>query len=114
MPSFISYAAYSGCAIQIPFLWSSNPAVRSRAAGNVRANVQMIHEIAVHWKIAALLVRVPQIYGLRTAREGEENPVLKYLFVFSRNSTSNVCTKDTKSTRSSSRTNQNTSRTHGN
>ncbi|MCJ1471554.1 hypothetical protein MMC13_000194 [Lambiella insularis] len=55
MPSFISYAAYCGCAIQMPFLWSSNPAVKERAVANVRANVQMIHSIADYWKFAALL-----------------------------------------------------------
>lgn len=56
MPSFISYAAYCGCAIQIPFLWSSNQAVRERAVANVKVNVQMIHTIAEYWKFAALLV----------------------------------------------------------
>lgn len=57
MPSFISYAAYSGCAIQIPFLSSSNPAVKERAVANVKANVRMIHTIAEYWRFAALLVR---------------------------------------------------------
>jgi hypothetical protein len=66
MPSFISYAAYCGCAIQIPFLWSSNPALKQRAITNVRTNVRMVQTIADYWKFAALLVRnmfVPRITG---------------------------------------------------
>ena len=56
MPSFIAYAAYSGCAIQIPFMWSSNTAVKDRARANVRANVKMLHILGAYWKFAALLV----------------------------------------------------------
>jgi hypothetical protein len=56
MPSFVAYAAYSGCAIQMPFLWCSKQAVKDRAQANVRANIQMIHAMASYWKFAALLV----------------------------------------------------------
>lgn len=59
MPSFIAYAAYCGCAIQIPFMWSSNQTVRERTTANVRTNVQMISTIAAYWKFAALLVNQP-------------------------------------------------------
>lgn len=55
--TFIAYTAYSGCAIQIPFLWCSNTAVRRRAAANVRTNVRVISAMALCWKFAALLVR---------------------------------------------------------
>lgn len=56
MPSFIAYAAYSGCAIQVPFMWSSNPAVRERAHANVLVNVKMLHTLRAYWRFAALLV----------------------------------------------------------
>ncbi|KAH8697046.1 hypothetical protein BGW36DRAFT_160144 [Talaromyces proteolyticus] len=59
IPSFVAYAAYCGCAIQIPFIWCSNPTVRARARANVRANVKMIHILAEYWKFCSLLeVRV--------------------------------------------------------
>jgi hypothetical protein len=54
--TFIAYAAYSGCAIQIPFMWCLNSKVKERAITNVRANTKMIHKMAPYWKFAALLV----------------------------------------------------------
>ncbi|KAF5974791.1 hypothetical protein FCOIX_8092 [Fusarium coicis] len=42
MPIFVAYAAYSSCAIQIPFLWCSELSVRERAQSNIDANVKMI------------------------------------------------------------------------
>ncbi len=59
MPSFIAFAAYSGCAVQIPFMWCSNLAVRERAHSNVMANIKMIDTMAAYWKFAALMVRTP-------------------------------------------------------
>ncbi len=56
MPSFIAYGAYCGCAIQIPFMWSSSRSVRERANANVKANMKMINMMATYWKFAALLV----------------------------------------------------------
>lgn len=56
MPGFVAYAAYCGCAIQIPFMWCIDPAVKERAKANVRANVKMIHTMANYWKFSALLV----------------------------------------------------------
>ncbi|KIX06345.1 uncharacterized protein Z518_04321 [Rhinocladiella mackenziei CBS 650.93] len=53
--SFIAYAAYSGCAIQIPFMWCLNKNVKSRAIANVRTNVMIIRAMAPYWKFAALL-----------------------------------------------------------
>jgi hypothetical protein len=55
-PSFTCYAAYCGCAIQIPFMWSSNISVRERASTNVRANMEIIKHMSPYWKYAALLV----------------------------------------------------------
>ena len=54
--TFIAYAAYSGCAIQIPFMWCLNAAVKKRATANVRTNIKIIHAMAPYWKFAALLV----------------------------------------------------------
>jgi len=56
LPSFVAYAAYCGCAIQIPFLWSSEPRIRDRAQKNVRTNVKIIRILAKLWKFSALLV----------------------------------------------------------
>jgi hypothetical protein len=56
IPTFVAYAAYSGCAVQIPFMWCSNAAVRERINANVRANIKMIQNVAAYWKFAALLV----------------------------------------------------------
>lgn len=56
MPSFIAYAAYCGCAIQLPFLWSSNRDIKEKAKANVKTNIEMMHIVGFHWKMAALLV----------------------------------------------------------
>jgi hypothetical protein len=57
MPSFICYGAYAGCAIQIPFMWSSNRSIRERTYNNVKANMKMINIMSEYWRFAALLVR---------------------------------------------------------
>ncbi|KAK3648891.1 hypothetical protein LTR22_013116 [Elasticomyces elasticus] len=62
MPSFICYGAYSGCAIQIPFLWSSKQSVRERAWINVKTNMNIISNMATFWKYAALLVILLKVY----------------------------------------------------
>jgi hypothetical protein len=56
MPSFIAYAAYCACAIQIPFLSCSNVVVKESAVAKVAANVRMIEIMASFWKLPALLV----------------------------------------------------------
>ncbi len=63
IPSFVAYAAYCGCAIQIPFMWCSNPAVQERAHTNVRANIKMIHTLASYWKFCSILVRTFKYYA---------------------------------------------------
>lgn len=55
-PSFVAYAAYCSCAIQIPFLWSSDQAIQELVRANIKVNVQMIHTVGNHWKFAAMLV----------------------------------------------------------
>ncbi|KAH8681957.1 hypothetical protein BX600DRAFT_544414 [Xylariales sp. PMI_506] len=70
MPSFVCYAAYSGCAIQIPFMWCLNPKVRERARANVRANVTMIHAMADYWKLAELLkVQVRFLFDIHRRKQ---------------------------------------------
>ncbi|KAH7011168.1 hypothetical protein EDB80DRAFT_711345 [Ilyonectria destructans] len=76
MPNFVAYAAYCGCAIQIPFMWCLNLKIRERAHANVKANVRMIHTMAHYWKFAALLqVYVRCLYNIHhrgpTILEGE-------------------------------------------
>ncbi|RTE80224.1 hypothetical protein BHE90_005297 [Fusarium euwallaceae] len=55
MPSYVAYAAYCSCAIQIPFLWCSEPTIRERAHVNVGANVRMMQAMSPYWKLASLL-----------------------------------------------------------
>ncbi|CCT66802.1 uncharacterized protein FFUJ_12968 [Fusarium fujikuroi IMI 58289] len=55
MPIFVAYAAYSSCAIQIPFLWCSEPSVKERAQSNIDANVKMMQGMSTYWKLASLL-----------------------------------------------------------
>ncbi|OCT45727.1 hypothetical protein CLCR_01572 [Cladophialophora carrionii] len=55
IPSFVAYAAYCGCAIQIPWIWSSQPVLRQRAQRNVRANVKLIQLLGKYWRFTALL-----------------------------------------------------------
>jgi hypothetical protein len=56
MPSFIGYAAYCACAVQIPFLWCSKPEIKQRAHANLLTNLSGIQGIGKHWKFIELLV----------------------------------------------------------
>lgn len=56
VPMFMGYAAYCGCAIQIPFMWSSNPTVKARAVSNVNANSKLLQLMTVDWTFASVLV----------------------------------------------------------
>ena len=56
IPSFVAYAAYCGCAIQVPFIWCCEQSVRESAYANVKTNAAMIHVLSKFWKFAALLV----------------------------------------------------------
>ncbi|QPC79169.1 hypothetical protein HYE68_009921 [Fusarium pseudograminearum] len=65
MPIFVAYAAYSSCAIQIPFLWCSEPTVRAKARSNVELNMGVIEGMSSYWKLASLLqVYVRCIYDV--------------------------------------------------
>ncbi|KAH7191847.1 uncharacterized protein B0J16DRAFT_393909 [Fusarium flagelliforme] len=59
MPIFVAYAAYSSCAIQIPFLWCSQLEVKGQAQLNVQTNMKMIQGMSSYWKLASLL----QVYA---------------------------------------------------
>ena len=61
IPSFVSYAAYCGTAIQIPFTNSSDRKIRERAQNNVHVNVKLIEMMSAYWKIAELLVGAPSV-----------------------------------------------------
>jgi hypothetical protein len=58
IPSFVAYAAYCGCAIQIPFMWCSEATVRERTHRNVRINAKIISALSQYWKLTSLFVRV--------------------------------------------------------
>lgn len=58
IPCFAGYAAYCACAIQIPFMWCSEPGVRKRAYSNVRTNIRMINILSKYWKFASMLVGI--------------------------------------------------------
>ncbi|CAK7234816.1 hypothetical protein SBRCBS47491_009077 [Sporothrix bragantina] len=55
IPSFVSYAAYSACAVQIPFFWCSNQDVQTRARSNVLMNLRGINS----WTLYKTLSRNP-------------------------------------------------------
>ncbi|KIH87585.1 hypothetical protein SPBR_05040 [Sporothrix brasiliensis 5110] len=55
IPGFVSFAAYSACAVQIPFFWCSNQDVQTRARSNVLVNLRMIQQMGKHWKYVSLL-----------------------------------------------------------
>lgn len=54
--SFLGYAAYCACSIQIPFLWCTRPEVKQQAHMNVVTNLNMILIIGKIWKFVQLLV----------------------------------------------------------
>ena len=56
MSSFIGYAAYCACAVQIPFLWCTKPEVKQRAHANLLINLGNIQGVSKHWKFIELLV----------------------------------------------------------
>jgi hypothetical protein len=57
MPTFVSYAAYGGCAILMPYMFCSEATIRRQAQASVEMNVRMIHGMAEFWRFAELLVR---------------------------------------------------------
>ncbi|KAH8808017.1 hypothetical protein F5884DRAFT_857574 [Xylogone sp. PMI_703] len=93
LPGFIAYAAYCGCAIQIPFMWCSNPTVKKQSQENVKTNIKIIDTIAQYFKFAALLkIHVRCIYKIHarhpTILENEPKYIdIKELTRFKMNST---------------------------
>ncbi|KIL85000.1 cupin 2 domain-containing protein [Fusarium avenaceum] len=55
-PGFVGYAAYSSCAIQIPFLWCRKSGVRESTMANIEANLDVMRRIGKRWKFVAELV----------------------------------------------------------
>jgi hypothetical protein len=58
IPSFVAYAAYCGCAVQIPFMWCSEGKVKERTQRNVRINLKVITTLSQYWKLSSLFVRI--------------------------------------------------------
>lgn len=56
IPGFVAYAAYCGCAVQIPFMKCSNLAIKEKASANVMTNVRMMHAVGRYWRVAGSLV----------------------------------------------------------
>jgi hypothetical protein len=46
---FVGYALYCSCAIQLPFLWSVEPAVAENARRNIKFNLETMAKIGRNW-----------------------------------------------------------------
>ncbi|KAI1815135.1 hypothetical protein GGS20DRAFT_361908 [Poronia punctata] len=69
VPLFMGYAAYCGCAVQIPFMWCANPTVRERAIANVRTNTKLLQLMSVDWKFTSILnAYVHYLYTVHSKR----------------------------------------------
>ena len=56
LPSFVGYAAYTACAVQIPFFWCMNQDVQDLVRSNFLANLRIIQQMGKYWKLITLLV----------------------------------------------------------
>lgn len=56
LPSFVAYAAYCGCAVQIPFMWSTDKHTKEMVHKNVKNNLKIIKALSQYWKYTSLLV----------------------------------------------------------
>jgi hypothetical protein len=54
---FVGYALYCSCAIQLPFLWSVEPAITANARRNIKANLETMAKIGRNWRYVLNLVR---------------------------------------------------------
>ncbi|KAF4466647.1 zinc finger transcription factor 1 [Fusarium albosuccineum] len=62
-PGFVGYAAYSSCAIQIPFLWCQKAGVKQNSMTNIQVNLHVLRAIGKRWKLVAELLRsIPVLY----------------------------------------------------
>ncbi|KAI0554749.1 hypothetical protein F4679DRAFT_524756 [Xylaria curta] len=70
IPMFTGYSAYCACAIQIPFMWSTNPTFRERIRASVRANSRLLQLMTVDWKFASILsTYIHYLYTLHSKHE---------------------------------------------
>ncbi|KAI0454672.1 hypothetical protein F5B21DRAFT_504148 [Xylaria acuta] len=70
IPMFMGYAAYCGCAIQIPFMWSSKAAFKERIRANIRANSKLLQLMTADWKFASTLsTYIHYLHNLHSRRE---------------------------------------------
>lgn len=58
MPSFIGFASYCACAIQIPFLWCAKQDIRQRAVRSIVANLKTLQILGSYWAFLKILVRI--------------------------------------------------------
>ncbi|KIW34670.1 uncharacterized protein PV07_01437 [Cladophialophora immunda] len=64
IPSFVGYAAYASCAVQIPFRWCTDPVVRARVSANLVANLKIMQQMGLYWRFISLLcTNVMAIYS---------------------------------------------------
>ncbi|KAF2102508.1 hypothetical protein NA57DRAFT_52077 [Rhizodiscina lignyota] len=65
IPSFVGYAAYCACAVQMPFFWCTNQGVQDRVRSNVLANLRIIQQIGKYWRYVALLgINAQALYAM--------------------------------------------------
>lgn len=58
IPSFVGFASYCACAIQIPFLWCAEQGIRQRAVRNIVANLKTLQILGSYWAFLKILVRI--------------------------------------------------------
>ncbi|KAI0425589.1 hypothetical protein F5Y09DRAFT_321428 [Xylaria sp. FL1042] len=69
VPMFVGYAAYCGCAIQMPFMWCSNLTIRERIHANISANTKLLQLMTVDWKFASILsAYIHYLYNVHSRR----------------------------------------------
>ena len=81
IPSFVGYAAYCSCAIQMPFLWSSNSDLKERIRSSIGVNVRMIHNIGVYWRFSALLVSTSSCFSAESKLTTESRAFMYSIFI---------------------------------
>ncbi|GKZ17319.1 hypothetical protein AbraIFM66951_007542 [Aspergillus brasiliensis] len=66
-PSFVGYACYCACAIQIPFLRCANPSVSAQAKQNILTNLKLIQQMGQYWRFISLLgINIRTIYEVHS------------------------------------------------
>ncbi|KAJ5368279.1 uncharacterized protein N7496_008039 [Penicillium cataractarum] len=68
-PSFVGYACYCACAVQIPFLTSSNSSLKEKMRQNIVTNLKLLREVGKYWRFISLLgVNIQTIYDIHRSR----------------------------------------------